>query len=408
MSGQAAQFFDEWSIYDRVLDRDYMFHDGIYRDIERLLADRFAARSFTVLDLGCGSARHFSRALAGRSVSRYAGYDLSDVALAHARPNLERLGCPLDLRRGELLEGLQAGGERFDLVFCGFSLHHLAPEDKTLFFESAYRRLKEGGMLLLVDTMREEGETRAVYLDRYLGWIRSEWTAMSAAELDAICDHIRNNDFPDTAASLRATAARAGFDGGAEINRFRWHRTLSFEKKPAPGFRIRAANSADAGAIARVHVDSWRTTYAGILPDAYIAKMTYESRERAWRKNLAGGDGREFTFLAEDETGEAVGFASGGPERGGDGDYRGELYAIYLRRPFQRRGAGRQLTRAVARRLAESGCPSMIVWTLAANPAAGFYAALGGEIVAEKTVSVGEAQLIDVAYGWKDLGLLIG
>ncbi|HEX9444261.1 MAG TPA: GNAT family N-acetyltransferase [Candidatus Binatia bacterium] len=408
MSGSAAQFFDEWSIYDRVLDRDYMFHDAIYRDVGLLLVERYAGRSFAVLDLGCGSARHFSRALAGRSVSRYAGYDLSDVALAHARPNLARLGCPLDLRQGDLLEGLQADGERFDLIFCGFSLHHLSAADKERFFQSAFQRLEEGGLLLVVDTMREAEESRSVYLDRYLGWIRSEWKAMSAAELDAICEHIRNNDFPDTAASLRAMAARAGFDGGSEVSRFRWHHTLAFEKKRAAEFRIRAARLDDAGAIARAHVDSWRTTYAGILPDAYIAGMSYEARERAWRKNLAGGDRDECVYLAENEKGEVAGFASGGPERSGDAVYRGELYAIYLLQRFQRRGAGRQLTRAVARRLFEAGHASMLVWVLVDNPAAGFYAALGGEVVAEKPVEIGAARLLEAAYGWKDLRLLIG
>lgn len=404
--GRAARFFDEWSIYDRVLDRDYMFHDGIYRGIARWLAERYAGRSFAVLDLGCGSARHFSRALEGRSVSRYAGYDLSDVALGHAQQNLARLGCPLELRRVELLEGLRAGGDRFDLIFCGFSLHHLSAADKALFFESAHRRLAPGGMLLLVDTMREEEETLPVYLDHYLGWIRSEWKAMSAAEIDAISDHIRNNDFPDTAAALGELAARAGFGGAGELDRFRWHHTLYFEKKPAE-LLIREAAPGDAAAIARAHVDSWRTTYAGILPAAAIARMSYEGLERAWQKNLSGGGRRECVYLAENAVGEVVGFASGGPERGGDPVYRGELYAVYLLRPFQRRGAGRALVRAVARRLFESGHASMIVWVLKDNPASGFYAALGGAVVAEKPVEIGAARLVETAYGWKDLRLLI-
>ncbi|TMB67531.1 MAG: hypothetical protein E6J54_19950, partial [Deltaproteobacteria bacterium] len=76
------QFFDEWSIYDQVLDHNYMFHDEIYRDVQRVLADRYGNRPFTLLDLGCGSARHLRRALEGRSVSRYLGYDLSVAALS--------------------------------------------------------------------------------------------------------------------------------------------------------------------------------------------------------------------------------------------------------------------------------------------------------------------------------------
>ena len=34
--------------------------------------------------------------------------------------------------------------------------------------------------------------------------------------------------------------------------------------------RIREANPADAGPMARVHVDTWRTAYAGILPAGHL------------------------------------------------------------------------------------------------------------------------------------------
>src|SRR5262245_60165226 len=80
----ADDFFHEWSIYDQVLDHNYMHHDEIYRDVQRFFADRYGQRSFALLDLGCGSARHLVRALQGCSVSRYIGYDLADTALAEA------------------------------------------------------------------------------------------------------------------------------------------------------------------------------------------------------------------------------------------------------------------------------------------------------------------------------------
>jgi hypothetical protein len=49
----------------------------------------------------------------------------------------------------------------------------------------------------------------------------------------------------------------------------------------------------------------------------------------------------------------------------------------------------------------------MLVWVLAENPARGFYQALGGELVSEKPIEVGDAKLIEAAYGWKDLRLLL-
>ena len=47
-------------------------------------------------------------------------------------------------------------------------------------------------------------------------------------------------------------------------------------------FLIREAAVNDATAIAQVQVESWRTTYAGIVPDAFLASLSVETRaERA-------------------------------------------------------------------------------------------------------------------------------
>jgi SAM-dependent methyltransferase len=219
-------FFDQWSIYDQILAHNYMHHDDIFRDVQHLLADRYATQPFSLLDLGCGSARHLAQALQGRSVSRYVGYDLSDVALAHAARNLAGLGCPADLHQGDLLDGVRTGAETFDLVFTSFALHHLSSAQKAEFFQSAHERLNDGGILLLIDTMRDDGEERAIYLDRYCDWLRSRCKTLSPEALDFLCEHIRNNDFPETIMDFGAMVTKAGFCEPIEINRFRWHHTL--------------------------------------------------------------------------------------------------------------------------------------------------------------------------------------
>ena len=237
MRSGANNFFDEWSVYDQVLDNNYMHHDEIFRDVGRFFAERFDDRPFTLLDLGCGSARHLAQALKGRSIIRYVGYDLSDVALAHAARNLNGLGCPVELHQGELLQGLRASSEEFDVIFTSFALHHLASAEKELFFQSAYERLRKDGILLLIDTMREEGEERPVYLDRYCVWLRSTCGTLAPAALDLLCAHIRSCDFPETRLTLGAMATRAGFGRGVEITRIGWHHTWCFDRA-APGFRI--------------------------------------------------------------------------------------------------------------------------------------------------------------------------
>ncbi|HOG45164.1 MAG TPA: GNAT family N-acetyltransferase [Anaerolineae bacterium] len=170
---------------------------------------------------------------------------------------------------------------------------------------------------------------------------------------------------------------------------------------------VREATLDDTPGIARVHVDTWRAAYAGIIPAAHLAGLSYEAREQRWRDNLTNAAPGRFTLVAE-EAGEVVGFSGGGPERGADAEYRGEVYAVYVRPGRQRRGIGRQMVQACARRLLVQRLGSVLIWVLADNkPARGFYERLGGRPVREQTVEIGGAWLREVGYGWPDARALL-
>ena len=169
---------------------------------------------------------------------------------------------------------------------------------------------------------------------------------------------------------------------------------------------IRQAISSDASAIARVHVDSWRTTYEGIVPESYLASLSYEERAARWKRTLENPEGF-FVFVAEVSK-EIVGFVSGGRDRSNDQEYTGELRAIYILDPYRRKGIGKQLVSAVVRKLQEQGHSSMLVWVLAQNPHRRFYEEkLGGEFLRSKPIEIGGAKYEEFAYGWKDLGALL-
>lgn len=171
---------------------------------------------------------------------------------------------------------------------------------------------------------------------------------------------------------------------------------------------VREASLLEAPAIARVHVDTWRTTYRGIVPEDYLEKLSYEKRERGWKQILSSAtDNGQFTYVVEDESGQIVGFANGGPERTGDSVYRGELNAIYILNTHQRRGIGHRLTQVVTHRLAQADIHSMLAWVLADNSACRFYEALGGKKVYNKQIERGTAQLNEVAYGWTDTRVIV-
>jgi hypothetical protein len=48
-----------------------------------------------------------------------------------------------------------------------------------------------------------------------------------------------------------------------------------------------------------------------------------------------------------------------------------------------------------------------LLWVLAENPSRKFYERLGGQLVYEKTVTIGGVPLIEVAYGWRDAHTII-
>lgn len=169
---------------------------------------------------------------------------------------------------------------------------------------------------------------------------------------------------------------------------------------------IREATIDDAPGLARVHVDTWRSAYAGIVPAAHLAGLSYEARAQRWRDNLTNVEPGRFTLVAE-EAGKVVGFSGGGPERSGDAEYRGEIYAVYVLPSRQRQGTGRQMVQACAQRLQEQGLRSVLIWVLADNPSRSFYERLGGRPVREQEIEIGGAQLREVGYGWPDIRALL-
>lgn len=168
---------------------------------------------------------------------------------------------------------------------------------------------------------------------------------------------------------------------------------------------VREARPEDAGAIAGVHLASWKTTYPGIVPQEYIDGLRVEDGAARWDKRLT--EKTATVFVVEDEAG-IFGFAAGGAIMNPVDGYQGELGAIYLLASHQGKGAGAALVRRMAYELRRQGLANLVVWALRENPACGFYQRMGGVQVAEKMIEIGGTMLPEVAFGWVDIGVLCG
>lgn len=167
---------------------------------------------------------------------------------------------------------------------------------------------------------------------------------------------------------------------------------------------IRPATPADAAALGAAHVQAWRETYPGIVPDTVLAALDPAEKAAMWRASITAG-GIVLVALLD---GAVIGFAAGGAQREPAlMPYPGEIYSLYVLRAGQRRSLGRTLMAALARALASRGFASANLWVLAGNDTAlAFYRALGGREVHRRQFQDGDWHGADIALAWDDLAPL--
>ncbi|MCM2605255.1 GNAT family N-acetyltransferase [Rossellomorea marisflavi] len=155
-------------------------------------------------------------------------------------------------------------------------------------------------------------------------------------------------------------------------------------------FRYRKACLADAGGIAVVHVESWQSTYRGIVSDRYLDSLSVEEKKVKWEGILSED---HHTLVCTTKDGLVVGFASVGRER--SGEYEGELYAIYLLREYQGRGIGRELFSRSISSLKALGFQDMFIWVLRENSSKTFYYSYQTEMVKEEPIIIGDEEHVE-------------
>ncbi|QFP78010.1 GNAT family N-acetyltransferase [Deinococcus sp. AJ005] len=162
---------------------------------------------------------------------------------------------------------------------------------------------------------------------------------------------------------------------------------------------IRPAIPADTPAIAHIHVTSWRETYAGLMPDDFLDRMTNEEtqrrREGGWERTISQ---KLETVLVAEQDGVMVAFGSAGPARDHPG-YEAELMTLYALKSAQGRGLGRALFTEIVQQLRADGFQNLALWVLDANPTREWYLRQGGREAGEKT----EGELREMRIVWDTL-----
>ena len=128
-------------------------------------------------------------------------------------------------------------------------------------------------------------------------------------------------------------------------------------------FTVRTPVPEDAPGIARVHTQSWRETYTGLVPERFFDDDALRRREETWTRMLAEPSRRVRVRVAV--VGETIiGFAGTGQPREDDPAREHALHLLYVLREHHGTGAGQALLDAVL-----GGDPAQL-WVAEANPRA--------------------------------------
>jgi ribosomal protein S18 acetylase RimI-like enzyme len=161
-------------------------------------------------------------------------------------------------------------------------------------------------------------------------------------------------------------------------------------------FLVRDAEPEDAGAIARVHVDSWRETYSGVLAASNFSDEAYERRGELWSRYLAM-DPRPGRMVVAERDGVVVGFANSGKARGPDAEHGFpparplHLFSIYLLESALGSKLGQMMLDAVL-----GGKPAQL-WVLRGNDRAiAFYARNGFVVDGIEFIDSSDPNLVEL------------
>lgn len=169
----------------------------------------------------------------------------------------------------------------------------------------------------------------------------------------------------------------------------------------------RLAQRSDAEAIAALHAKSWRRSYRGMLPDAFLDGDVFAERAAVWQQRFNDPDEKLVTLtIVAELNGELAGFSHSVADE--DPEWGTLLDNLHVRHGAKRRGVGTRLMAEMAAWLEErSPTSALYLWVLENNaPAKRFYDSLGGEVTGSGVSHEGGGSAPSLRYWWQELSRL--
>jgi ubiquinone/menaquinone biosynthesis C-methylase UbiE len=203
------EVFDQWSMYEAVVQGDYMHHAEIVATLAAWAQQQTGP--LRIIDLGCGDAWLAAHAFAKANVASYRGVDVSDASTL-AQTNIAIWPGRAEVVAGNLANFLhQAPADSANVILASYSIHHFATAAKIELIAECHRVLTPGGTFIWIDAVRRNDETRDAYIARLTHEMANDWTALTPDHREKACTHVRESDFPETGTWMHRQVQAAGF-----------------------------------------------------------------------------------------------------------------------------------------------------------------------------------------------------
>ncbi len=161
---------------------------------------------------------------------------------------------------------------------------------------------------------------------------------------------------------------------------------------------IRNIEEKDIPSVVDIQIEGWKSAYKGIIDDKDILYAVNRKEKIEKRKK----DYKETGFIVAELNNQVVGFCRyiDSNKFTQDISYIDcELIALYVKPNLKYNGIGTKLFQFVLNEFKSKNKTKMIVWCLKDNESSKkFYTKMGGKIIKEKTIKIGENEYLEVGF----------
>ncbi|GEN89885.1 GNAT family N-acetyltransferase [Oceanobacillus sojae] len=168
---------------------------------------------------------------------------------------------------------------------------------------------------------------------------------------------------------------------------------------------IREARTSDAGGMGKVNVESWQTSYQGIIDNRFLQQLSVEDKKQKWKNIIQAGD--SIILVAVDTDDKVVGYITISTKESEASAGTDQVTALYLLEDWQGKGIGKALLLEGFKRFLDLSVHTVQVEVLAENRSRLFYERLGAELVEKKEIQIAGDVLDLLVYEWKDISEIV-